>query len=415
MDKSRTTTILAAVISVFLVLTIVGQMIVIPENSCRTETARLYELQDTVEFDGVFIRDEHTVERTYNGVLQYEHEDGSRLAINSVMASVYASSADIDTCARIEKLNKRIETLRDAQSLAGADGSQAEAYNKLIGEKHTEIIAALDEGNYKKASELKYEMLSLQSKRDIAKGRAESYESVISGLESEVRELSARISSEPQALISGETGYFVSSADGYEGELSMDGARQVTPEQIKDIVKAPKKDVSGGNVIGKMIDGYKWKLAAVLEDGRASLLSVGDKENIYFGSDGSMLTVTVEYIQKYSDNETVVIFSGDTLNAQLASARTGKFELVISRYSGIRISADAIRINDKGEKGVYILFGNEGYFRRVTEIYSGEDFVIVEHRPNNQDKYIDLYDNVIVEGKFKIHVSEEESSNEQST
>ena len=415
MDKSRTTTVFSVVLVVFLVLTIIGQMIVVPENAYRTETARLYDLQDTVEFDGVFIRDEHTIDYSYSGVLQYEHEDGSRLAINSVIASAYASASDIDICEKIEKLNKRIETLRDAQSLAGADGSQAEAYNKLIGEKHTEIITALDEGDYKKASDLKYEMLNLQSKRDIAKGRTESFEGVIESLENEVKELSARITGEPQPLVSGETGYFVSNTDGYESELSMADAKSITPAQIADIIEKPKKSPSGSNTIGKMIDGYKWKLAAVIDNDRAALLSVGDKERLFFSADGSTLTVTVDDIHKYDGEGTVVVFSGDNLNAEIASARTGKFELVLSRYSGIRISADAIRINDKGEKGVYILYGNEGYFRRVTEIYSGEDFVIVEHRPNNQDKYIDLYDIVIVEGKFKIHVSEQESGNEQST
>ncbi len=415
MDKSKTTTILSIVLAVFLVLTIVGQIIVIPENACRTEVARLYELVDTVEFDGVFVRDEHIVERSYSGVLQYEHEDGSRLAINSVIASVYASSSDIDICDRIDKLNKRIETLVDAQSLAGTDGSQAEAYNKLIGEKHIEIISALDKGDYKKASQLKYDMLSLQSKRDIAKGRAESYESVIEKLRDEVRTLEARISSEPQSVISDEAGYFVSSTDGYESELAMADAQTLTPSQIKAVVEAPKKATSGVNVIGKMIDGYKWKLAAVIDDNRAALLSVGDKESLVFSKDSSVLEVTVEYIQRYDENGSVVIFSGDSLNAELASSRTGKFELVVSKKSGIRISSDAIRINKDGEKGVYILYGNEGYFRRIEEVYAGEDFIIAEHRPGNQDNYLDLYDNVIVDGKFKIHVSEKESGNEQST
>lgn len=415
MDKSKTTTILSIVLAVFLVLTIVGQIIVIPENACRTEVARLYELVDTIEFDGVFVRDEHIVERSYSGVLQYEHEDGSRLAINSVIASVYASSSDIDICDRIDKLNKRIETLVDAQSLAGTDGSQAEAYNKLIGEKHTEIISALDKGDYKKASQLKYDMLSLQSKRDIAKGRAESYESVIEKLRDEVRTLEARISSEPQSVISDEAGYFVSITDGYESELAMADVQSLTPSQIKAVVDAPKKATSGANVIGKMIDGYKWKLAAVIDDNRASLLSVGDKESLVFSKDSSVLEVTVEYIQRYDENGSVVIFSGDVLNAELASSRTGKFELVVSKKSGIRISSDAIRINKDGEKGVYILYGNEGYFRKIEEVYAGEDFIIAEHRPGNQDNYLDLYDNVIVDGKFKIHVSEKESGNEQST
>lgn len=415
MDKSKTTTILAIVLAVFLVTTIVGQAIVIPQNACKTEVARMYELTDTVKFEGVFVRDEHTVERSYNGVLQYEHEDGSRLAKNSVIASVYASSEDIDICQRIDKLNERIETLEEAQKLAGTDGSQAEAFNNLITEKHSEIITALNENDYKKAESLKYELLGLQSKRDIAKGRTDDYASVINELKAEVNKLTSRIGSEPEALISGETGYFVSSTDGYEQQLSMGTVHSITPSEIKEVVETPSKKTQNDTVIGKMIDSYKWKLATVLDDHRASLLSTGETVRLYFGADASVLEVTVEYIQRYDDEGTVVVFAGDNLNAELAASRTGRFELVISRHSGIRLSSSAIRFNDKGEKGVYVLYGNLGYFKVVEELYSGEDFVIVKHEPNNQTNYLDLYDNVIVEGKFEIYKPQEESRDEQST
>lgn len=415
MDKSKTTTVLAIILAVFLVATIIGQIIVIPQNACKTEVARLYELTDTIKFDGVLIRDEHTVERSYNGVLQYEHEDGSRLAKNSVIASVYASSSDIDVCQKIDKLNERIKTLEEAQKLAGTDGSQAEAFGKLITEKHNEIVTALNDKDYKKAESLKYELLGLQSKRDIAKGRAEDYESVISELKNEVNSLSARISSTPQTLISGETGYFVSNTDGYESELSVSASHSLTPSDIEAIVKAPKKSDGGGTVIGKMIDNYKWKLAAVLDDHRASLLSTGETVRLLFNADNSTIEVTVEYIHNYDGEGTVVVFAGDTLSAELASSRTGRFELVVSRYSGIRLPSSAIRFNEKGEKGVYILYGNLGYFRTIEELYSGEDFVIIKHIPNNQTNYLDLYDNVIVEGKFEIYKPQEESRDGQSS
>ena len=415
MDKSKTTTILAILLTVFLIATIVGQAVVIPQNSCKTEVARLYELTDTVKFDGVFLRDEHTVERSYSGVLQYEQEDGSRLAKNSVIANVYASSSDIAVCQKIDKLKMKIATLEEAQKLAGTDGSQAEAFNNLITEKHSEIITALNDNDYKKAGELKYELLELQSKRDIAKGRAEGYESVISELKEEVDELTLRIGSEPQAIISGETGYFVSNTDGYEASLSVDMANTITPSQIKEIVETPEKAVGDSGAIGKMIDGYKWKLATVLEDNRASLLSTGEKVRLYFAADGSTLEVTVDYIQKHDGEGTVVVFAGDNLNAGLASSRTGKFELVISRYSGIRLPSEAIRFNAEGEKGVYVLYGNLGYFKTVEELYSGEDFIIVKHYPDNYTNYLDLYDNVIVDGKFEIYKPEEESQNGEST
>ena len=46
-------------------------------------------------------------------------------------------------------------------------------------------------------------------------------------------------------------------------------------------------------------------------------MSTGDKESLFFSGDNSTLSVTVDYIRKYSDTESVVVFSGDELNAEL--------------------------------------------------------------------------------------------------
>lgn len=62
-----------------------------------------------------------------NGTIQYEHEDGSKVGKNSVIANAYGSAADISLTADINKLKTRIDTLTDAQSLVGTDNSQIEA------------------------------------------------------------------------------------------------------------------------------------------------------------------------------------------------------------------------------------------------------------------------------------------------
>lgn len=412
MDKSKTTTVLAIILAVFLTATIIGQMIVIPQNACKTEVARLYELVDTVKFDGVFVRDERTVEHSYDGVLQYEQEDGSRLAKNSVIASVYASDSDINICRRIDKLKEKIKTLEDAQKLAGTDGSQTEAFNNLITELHSEIITAISDNDYKKAAQLKYELLGLQSKRDIAKGKNEGYEAIINDLKRNVEELTARISKTPHEIVAGETGYFVSSIDGYESLFSIETAHRITPSQVREVIETPEISGENGNVIGKMIDGYKWRLVTVMDDHDAAYLSTGQSVRLFYSGDGSTLVVTVEHIRKYDDEGTIIVFSGDTINEELASSRTGRFELVVSRYSGIRISSNAIRFNENGEKGVYVFQGNLGYFKTVEELYTGEDFVIIKYKPDNLTNYLDLYDNVIIEGKFEIYKPEVEEQDE---
>ncbi len=413
MDKSGTTKVLIVILSLFLLITIVSQAVVVPQNVARTEVARLYQMNDTVKLDAVLLRDEHTVAAKTDGILLYEYDDGARVAKNTVIASVYAKGEDIELCRRIDTLNLRLETLKDAQSLAGTDSSQVEAFNKLITEKHSELMTAIQNGNYDEIDTIKYQLLNLQSKRDIAKGKTDGYESVISGIEEEITSLENRISSSPKTLVAGETGYFVSSTDGYEGELSIEAAKTITPAQINEILKAPAKTAVKTDIIGKMIEDYNWKLAAVLNDHDATLIEVGRKVKLTYAADGSTIDAVADSVTKQADGTSVVIFSGDILTPALAAARIGKFELLIEGYSGIRIPSQAIRFNEKGEKGVYILSGNIGYFRKINELYSGEDFVICEYNPYN-DEYLELYENVIVSGKFEEYKPPADDGEEES-
>ena len=253
MDRTITTKLVTAVLAIFLLLTIAGQLFAGSEHSYKTEVALKYDSQDTIEFYGVFARNEHTVSRKINGTIQYEHEDGSKVGKNSVIANAYGSAADISLTADINKLKTRIDTLTDAQSLVGTDNSQIEAFDKLITEKHSKLITAINSGDYTAVSQLKYEMLNLQSKRDMVKGKVNDYSSVISALNSKIKTLEGRISASPVQVTADETGYFVSSIDGYESKITYDNIDSITPAEISETVKTPELTTASGDIIGKMM------------------------------------------------------------------------------------------------------------------------------------------------------------------
>lgn len=63
MDRTLTTKLITVVLAIFLLVTVVSQFFVGGEHSYRTEVALRYDSQDTIEFYGVFARNEHTVSR----------------------------------------------------------------------------------------------------------------------------------------------------------------------------------------------------------------------------------------------------------------------------------------------------------------------------------------------------------------
>ena len=403
MDRTLTTKLVTVVLAVFLLLTIAGQFFAGNDHSYKTEVALKYDSQDTIEFYGVFARNEHTVSRKINGTIQYEHEDGSKVGKNSVIANAYGSAADISLTADINKLKTRIDTLTDAQSLVGTDNSQIEAFDKLITEKHSKLITAINNGDYTAVSQLKYEMLNLQSKRDMVKGKVNDYSSVISALNSKIKTLEGRISASPVQVTADETGYFVSSIDGYESKITYDNIDSITPAEISETVKTPELTTASGDIIGKMIDDYKWKLAATFTEGQAAVLTENTKVRLILGADQTEITAKVENVEKY-DNDYVAIFSADDLNSVIASSRAVSYThltlptKLVDSYNGIRIASSAIHFDKENNIGVYVKKGSQAYFVQVDRIYSSEDYVIVRDT-SGQPGYLSLYDDVIVEGK----------------
>lgn len=397
MDRTLTTKLITIVLAIFLLVTVVSQFFVGTEHSYRTEVALRYDSQDTIEFYGVFARNEHTVSRSTNGIIQYAHEDGSKVGKNSVIANTYSSVSDITLTADIKNLQKRIDTLTDAQSLAGTDNSQIEAFDKLITEKHSQLIRAINSGEYSAVADIKYELLNLQSKRDMVKGKVTDYSSVISSLNSRIKTLESRISAEPVSILSEETGYFVSSIDGYESKITYDNIDTITPAEIAETVKDPKTASASGDIIGKMIEDYKWKLAATFTEGQAAVLTENTNVQIIVGADQSEITAKVENIEKHGDDY-VAVFSADDLNSTIASSRVGRFKLLVDSYNGIRIASSAIHFDKDNNIGVYIKSGTQAQFVKIERIYSSEDYVIVRDT-TGKSGYLSLYDNVIVEGK----------------
>lgn len=397
MDRTLTTKLITIVLAIFLLVTVVSQFFVGSEHSYRTEVALRYDSQDTIEFYGVFARNEHTVSRGTNGIIQYAHEDGSKVGKNSVIANTYSSASDITLTADITNLQKRIDTLTDAQSLAGTDNSQIEAFDKLITEKHSKLIQAINSGDYSAVTDIKYELLNLQSKRDMVKGKVSDYSSVISALNAKIKTLESRISAEPVSILSEETGYFVSSIDGYESKITYDNIDTITPAEIAETVKTPKTASASGDIIGKMIENYKWKLAATFTEGQAAVLTENTNVQIIVGADQSEITAKVENIEKHGDDY-VAVFSADDLNSTIASSRVGRFKLLVDSYNGIRIASSAIHFDKDNNIGVYIKSGTQAQFVKIERIYSSEDYVIVRDT-TDKSGYLSLYDNVIVEGK----------------
>lgn len=396
--ESRWTTAIIFVLSAFVIVFFLGQVFFTGHTELSTETAYVYDMTENIPFEGVYLRDETVVYSSGTGVLNYEHEDGSKVGNSSIIAYRYRNSNDIELRRQIEELDEQISVLNEAEKLVGTDNSQLETITSQINSVHSSLIDCVISGDYGAADEYSAQMLEALCKREIAKGDSTGYADKIAQLKQERTQLSARLSGDVQSVYANGTGYFVSGVDGYEDKLSFDDGDTITAAELEKIIESP--DISNSkNAVGKLIADYRWRVAGVLDSTKLFGIYEGSTVTLRVGSQNTELEAEIVSINDTGrgDGTAVYVFQCDRLTSEVAQGRTAHFKLVVNSYGGLRISRDAIRYDDEGVRGVYIVRGSSLAFRKINVIYWGEDFIICSQEP--EEDYVKLYDEIVTEGK----------------
>ncbi len=391
-----TARIVWGLVIVFLLVTIISQLFIHYNSPIRTEPAMTYNSEEYIQTTGVYVRNENHVKYNGTGIISYVYSDGEKLAKNAVVAQVYASQNDLALQLKINELNKQIEVLQDAEKLVGSDNSQLEAFSNQIYECHTKIIQNVIDGEYAKSAELKNDYLNLQSKRQIVNGATSDYSSKISQLRNEIASLKAQVTSAPHDLTLADTGYFVTSADGYETKLNYDAIPSLTEQQLEDIIKNPELAVSS-NVIGKVISDYKWKMVCVVPKDNSMNIYDNATLKVRVGSDVNPVTAYVESIRDLDSGKCMLVLNFDVFNERYILNRTAQIKILFDETSEIRIPSTAVHFDENGEKGVFIKVGVNVHFRYIEVIRTEGDYTLVRDT-TEKDGFLSLYDSVIVEG-----------------
>ena len=362
----------------------------------NTQDAVLYTYKESLSFTGVFVRDETVIYSDYmgDGVMHYEVSDGSRLSKNSNVAIIYDSYTQIYNRYRISRLNEELENLRSANDPGVTDYAQPEFINNQINENYKNLLLNLTEGNLDIVYDQSLDLLKLMNIYNVATNVENGFDTRISRLEDEIGNLTSALK-EPEATVSSaSTGYFTSHVDGYESKLTTDGIDSMTADDIREIIKKPiNTSASDKRAIGKVFKDYSWKMVGVIDVANRYFVH----ENLQFSIDSSEQTHTVSVdsiIPTGNGNEAIIVISCNELDSELASTRTADVELTFVEATGIRAPRSAIRFVN-GDKGVYVMVGEQLEFKKLDVIYEGDDYVLSKNTSDSE--YLNLYDRIVID------------------
>ena len=87
--------------------------------------------------------------------------------------------------------------------------------------------------------------------------------------------------------------------------------------------------------------------------------------------------MTVERLGQEQSGNRILVLSCDRYLQSVTLLRQQSADVVFSSYAGLRVPKEAIRVNEAGEAGVYILEGSNAVWKTVHILHdNGESYVV---------------------------------------
>ena len=341
-------------------------------NPQTTTLVYAYETEQTLVAKGFFVRDEQVIDCTDERI-ELSRGEGERVAAGGVLATVYADSEALAGHRELVSLRERLEQLRYAESAA----QDAETALKLDGEIRKEIKAlnaAMAAESFSAADDAAAELKTAVLRREYAYRGAEELAGHISELKAEIKALEQRLSGGVREIKAPTAGTYSAHADGYEAVLTPALLKDINPQTLENL--APE---GVNSTVGKLIRGGKWRFAAIVSEAQAKTFAPGQRLwlRVPGGADFD-LPITVERVGKAEDGRAVVTLLGESYIHYVTMLREESVELITTRYEGLRVPKNALRVDAEGKTGVFCRVGLNAYRKPVEIVYQGEDYCLVK-------------------------------------
>jgi hypothetical protein len=371
LKKTNTVSTIAAVVLFLAMAVYLGVYLVqSTRETLVTSPAVKATVTDTAEISGIAVREETVIssERAYVFV---NAEDGSFISSGSVVASAMDSEAALERAGRkrereneISHISTLLSGISSSDDLTERDAAIRSAILSLSAAVSADKLSDLDGACVELTS-------LIFSDGDTAVSEAD-----LEALESELSSIEGSTYTDSEDILAPEAGLFSTILDGRES-LTPDMLANISPADVKQMIS--DKGSTPAGAIGKLITSYRWYFAGVMSADDAENLSEGDYVTVslgrYYGGEVSM---RVEQISTASGGERAVVLSSLNALADTLAMREADAEIICSEYTGLRVPAKAIHVDDDGNSFVYVVTAGLVDVKYVETVCQSGDYYIVD-------------------------------------
>lgn len=366
----------------------------------ETITAVTSTVYDTIEAKALVVRNEHIVDSNSSAVTAACVEDGEKVKVGGNIAMEFSSEENAKAYASLQSLHNELDYYVELESRSAGIATDVETIDKDIISDVNGYVRAAALNSMDKLSVYTDDLNDKLTRRQMIIGEEIDFSSVKSGLQGRINEINADSCKPIGYLTTEESGIFSSYSDGFETAFDYENIENLDVSTIKSYIEMAAGAQNNEGVFGKLIIAYEWYFCAVVD---ADI--VKDIEN------GSSIDVAIKDSDKVikcqvlsgadvplGAEETVLVLKSSQMDSEITSMRLEDIEIRYKAYSGFKIPASAVHIDDNGSKCVYALVANQVSQREGEIVYSTKDYVLFAYDPDNSNS-IRFYDQIITKGK----------------
>ena len=328
------------------------------------------QAEDTIALNGWLLRDEEVLP-AQSGTLSRERQEGQRVGVGQVLATVYADDGALQTVGQIETLGLQLQQLQFALTSYLDPDAALKLDTSITGDILT-LRQALTGGDYTAADSDIAQLKAAVLKRDHPYTSQEEIETEIKAVEGQISSLKASLSG-AATITAKAAGTYSAVCDGYETVLTKAFLEDVTPGKL-----ARLRPVDEQSNMGKLIYGDTWYYVVTLPEEQASYLKSQGAVTLRFakGFDQN-IRMQVVSVSAPEDGQAAVTLSCRKYLAQTTLLRHQAADVILRTYEGLRVPSNALRVSEEGVTGVYCVDGSTAAFRPVTVLYQGQGYALV--------------------------------------
>ena len=416
--------IIGAVFGVLFVMYLIHNAYSSYTGNVVTEYALNYTQIESITVDGFAVRDEGNGKGKSNDSFLYKNQDkvyvslvadSANVSKNDSIALAFSSDSAAEAYRERLALKDKITSLSELKSQGGLSYVNVLGLNSLIYSSVMDYAEAIDSVSIDELPKIADNITQKITTKQIATGEKMDFDSAIESYKAEYASLESALG-DYERVKSPYAGYFVSSVDGYENTISYDDVKDknLKPKTGEKLISAENEVYE--NIYGKIVGQFTWYFVYDLSASQISSVNEGSIVYVNFPGRGiENVKMSVYDITEADDSVITVTLRCKMMNEDLVTLRKEKAEIVIKKYTGLKINRSAIVKNDEGIDGVYVLSGNLVEFSPVDIKYYGDEYVIadkyyiykedeegntiIDYEATDKYRAIKLYDNVILKGK----------------